>query len=101
MIGCDHTHRHDIIRGCNDRTTGHRNHGIEIASGKRVGEIADVIGEKCMDEREVGLQCGLEQIALPVDINLALPLLDDGANSRGSEDAAQSATSGSYPLDEG
>src|SRR5262249_33862127 len=88
MIGCNHAHRHDMIQGCNDRTPGHRNHRIEIAGGKRVGEITDVIGEKCMDEREVGLQCGLEQIALSVDINLALPLLDNGANSSGSEDAA-------------
>src|SRR5262249_53033330 len=53
-----------------------------------------------MDEREVGLQCGLDQIALSVDIDLPLPLLDNGANSRGSEDTAKSATSGSYPLDE-
>src|SRR5215510_2766990 len=100
MIGCDHPHRHDVIRGCNHRVTGHRDHGVEIAGGERVGKIANVIGEKCMDEREVGLQCGLDQIALSVDIDLPLPLLDNGANSRGSEDTAKSATSGSYPLDE-
>jgi hypothetical protein len=77
-----------MIRGGNDRAAGHRNHRIEIAGGQGIGEIAHVIGEECMDEREVRLQCGLEQIALSVDINLALPLLDNGAHASGCEDAA-------------
>src|SRR5262245_38161144 len=56
MIGRDHTHGYDVVRGYDNRVRGHGDHRVEIACGQCVGEIARVIGEKGVHECEVGAQ---------------------------------------------
>ena len=50
---------HDVL-GFNDHRVGrHGDYRIEIARGERVAEIADVVGEKRVYQREIGAQRGL------------------------------------------
>src|SRR6516225_291764 len=81
VIRRNHAHRDDMLGVHDHGVGGHRDDRIEIARGERVGEIAEVIRKKCLEEREVGPQWGLQQIVLPVHLDLALAFLDDGADA--------------------
>src|ERR1700731_649039 len=59
VIGRDYTHRHDMVRGHDDSVRRHGDERIEIACSKRVGQIAYIVGEKRMNQREIGAQSGL------------------------------------------
>jgi hypothetical protein len=50
MIGRDYADRHDVVRARTDRLRRHRDHGIEIAGGQGVGEIAEVIAEESLHQ---------------------------------------------------
>ena len=54
-------------------TGRHRDHRIEIARRQRVGEISQIVGEKRLQQREVGAQRFLEQDTRAIDFDLALP----------------------------
>src|SRR5262245_5444584 len=71
MIGCDHTHRYNVIRGYDNRVRGHGDHRVEIARSQRVGEIAGVIGKKGVHECEIGAQRGFQQIAFAINLEPA------------------------------
>src|SRR5215203_6532959 len=51
-----------VFRLNEDRVCGHRHHRIEIAGGEGVAEVAEVVGDKRMHEREVGAQSRLQQV---------------------------------------
>ena len=62
VIGRDHAHRHDVLGVDDDGVGRHRDHRIEVARGERVGQVADVVGEERLHQREVGAQRRLQQV---------------------------------------
>src|SRR5262249_268109 len=57
----------DNVFGCHDSCIrGHRDDRVEIAGCQSVREISKIVRKKSIDEREVGVQCGFEEIALPI-----------------------------------
>ena len=78
----------------------HRHHGIEIARRQGVGEIAEVIRQKCVHQREIGAQRSLEQVRLAVNLDLLLAFLDEGADAGRRQYAAEAAAAGADALHE-
>ena len=56
MIWRNETYRHNMFRCDNGCLTSHRDDRVKISRGQRVGKIAEIVGEKCTDQREVGAQ---------------------------------------------
>ena len=81
-------------------SAGHRDHRIEVSSGQRVAQIAEIVGKECLHQREVGAECDFEQIALAVHFDALLAALDRRADAGLRQDAAQSITAGADALDE-
>jgi hypothetical protein len=81
MVGCDHANRNDVFRGNDDSIGCHRHHGIEIARCQGLGEIAEVICQKCVNQREIGAERSLQQELLAVNLDLLLAFLDEGADA--------------------
>ena len=54
VIGRDHPDRDDVLCVDDDGGCRHRDHRVEVARGERVREIADIVGEEGLDQREVG-----------------------------------------------
>ena len=52
MIGRDDADRNDMLGTGNDRLGGHRNHGIEIAGGQGIAQIAEIVGDEGLDQRK-------------------------------------------------
>src|SRR5689334_23602702 len=46
LIGGDGPHGHDMLRIDDDGVGRHRDHGIEVARGEYVGEIAEIVGQE-------------------------------------------------------
>lgn len=69
--------------------------------GQCVGEIAEVVGQKCVDQGELRPQRGLEQKRSAIDFNLALAFCNRSANAGWREHASETATTGANALDEG
>ena len=51
----------------------HRHDRVEVACRQRIGEVAEIVGQEGMHQREMGAQRGLEQVSLAVDLDLRLP----------------------------
>src|SRR6516164_10743069 len=58
VIGSDQSHGNDILGRDNHSVGRHRHHGIEVARGERVGEVAEIVGKEGVDQREVRVQRG-------------------------------------------
>ena len=87
--------------GFHDHRVGrHGDHRVEVARRQRVVEIADVVGEKRLHQREIGAQRGLEQVGLALDLDALLPFLHDGAHARGRQHAAKAEAAGADALDQ-
>ena len=84
-----------------DGVGGHRHDRIEIARGQRIGEVAEIVGEEGMHQREIGAQRGLEQVRLAVDLDPLLAFLDQRADAGRRQHAAEAAAAGADALDEG
>src|SRR6187551_2633221 len=69
-------YRNNVVGAGNDSVGSHRDDRVEIAGGQRVTQIADIIGQESLHQREVGPQRGLKQIGLSSDFNLLLAVLD-------------------------
>ena len=54
VIGRDDPHWYDMLGGDDDRVRRRGHHRIEIARGQGVGKIAKIVGEKRMDQCEIG-----------------------------------------------
>ena len=61
MVGRDDADRNDVFGGDDDGVGRHRHHRIEIARRQGVGEVAGIIGQECVHQREIGAQRGLQQ----------------------------------------
>jgi hypothetical protein len=70
-----------MVGGDNDSVRSHGDDRIKVPRGKDVGEIADVIGDERMNEREVGSQGGFQQLFLPVHLDFAFVLFSEGAEA--------------------
>ena len=99
MVGRDDADRNDVLGCDNDRIGRHRHHGIEVASGQRIGEIAKVVGQKCVDQRKIRAKRRLEQEVLAVNLDLALAFLDNRADACRRQHASKTAPAGPDTLD--
>jgi hypothetical protein len=101
MVGRDHSDRNDMFGGDDHRVGGHRHDRIEVAGREGIGEVAGIVGKKCMYQREIGAQRGLQQICLPIHIDLLLTFLDEGAHAGRCQHSTEAAAAGTDALDEG
>ena len=74
--------------------------GLKLRAVKRVGKVAEIVGEKRIDQREIRAQRGLEQVALSVQVDPLLAFLDNGADACRREHAAKPAAAGADALDQ-
>ena len=101
MIRRNQPHRHNVL-GCHDRRIRrHRNDRIEVSRSQDVREVPEIVGKERIDQREVGVQCRLKQIAFPVDFDFLLAFLNNGADAGGRQHAAQAGATSPDALDEG
>jgi len=99
MVGPDDADGHDVLRRHDHGIGRHRHNRIEVARSQRVGEVAEIVGEKGVHQGELRPQCGLEQVRLAVDLDLALALRDECADAGRREHAAEAAATGPDTLD--
>ncbi len=92
--------RNDVLRRDDDSIGRHRHDGIEIARRQGVGEIAKVIRQKSVDQREVRAKRRFEQEVLAVDVDLTLALFDHRSDARRRQYAPQATAAGPDAFDE-
>src|SRR6516164_10505845 len=100
MVGSNQSYRHDVLGGDDGRVRGHGDNGIKVSRGQGVGKIAEVIGEKSVDQCKLRVKGCFDQVGLAVDLNLLLALFDDRADTCWGQHAAQSTTAGANAFDE-
>ncbi len=100
VIRTDDAGRDDVVGLDDHGIGGHRDHRVEIARGQRVREVAEVVGEERVDEREVRAQCGLDEVILAAHVDLLLALLDDGTDAGRGEDTAEPEATRADALDQ-
>src|SRR5262249_22087152 len=88
MLGCD-----------NSRLGSHGHDRIEIASCQGIGQIAEIVGEKCIHQGEVGAQRRLNQVAFSIDVDLLLSFLNGRSDSGRSQYSTEPKTAGANALD--
>ena len=71
-----------LIRG------GHRHHRIEIAGRQRIAQVAEIVGEECLHQREIGAQRDFEQIAFAAHVDTLLAVLHRCADAGLCQNAA-------------
>ena len=81
MVWRDETHGHNMLR-CNNRgCSSHSHNWIEISTRQSVRKVAEIVSEKRTDQCKVGAQRRFNQVALSVDFDSLLALLNDRAKS--------------------
>ena len=100
MIGRDDADRNDVLRSHDHGVGRHRHHRVEVAGGQHIGEIAEVIGQKGVNKRELSAERGLQQVRLAVDLDLALAFGNQCADARRRQYAAETAAPGANALGE-
>ena len=101
MIGRDHPNRNDVFGIGDNGRTCHCNDRIEVARRKSVRKIAEVVGEKGMDQRKIGSKRCFEEVFRAIHIDLAFPFFNHSADARWRQHATEATAAGPYPLDEG
>jgi hypothetical protein len=79
----------DMVRRGDHRISGHGHYGVVVACGQRIGEVAYVVGNKCVHEREIRPKRRFQQVLLALQFDLALALFDQCADARRCENAAE------------
>src|SRR4029077_10126456 len=88
-----------MLRVDDDRLRGHGDHRIEIARRQRVREVAEIVGQKRLHQREIRGKRRVQQVLATVDLELALALLHDGPDAGGREDASEAVARRADTLD--
>src|SRR5262245_26963167 len=99
MVGRYNANRDDVVGADDNGFSGHRHHRIEVTSGKRIAEVAKIIGEKSLYQREVGAERRFQQVGLSIDLDALLAVLDRRAEACLRQDTAQSASTRADALD--
>src|SRR5262245_14421132 len=81
MIWRDHTDGHDIVGTGDHSPGGHSDYRIEIASGQRIAQIAQIVGDERLHQGKVRSERDLEQIGFSCHLDTLLADLDRGANA--------------------
>ena len=63
-------------------------------------QVADVVGDKRLHQREVGTERGLEEIGFALDLDALLAFLDDRADAGRRQHAAEPVAAGADALDQ-
>ena len=90
----------DVLGGRDHRVARHRYDRVVVARCQRVGEVAEVVGEKRVHQREVGAQRDLDEIGPAVHLDRLLAFLDFGANAGRRQHAAEAVAAGADLLDQ-
>ena len=77
---------------------GGRHHRIEVARGLAVDEIALGVALPGIDDREVGDEAALHDVALAVELALLLALGDHGAGAGRGEEGRNAGAAGADAL---
>ena len=80
---------------------GGGHHGVEVAGGLAVDEVAGGVGLPGADEGEVGLEPALHEVGAAVEFAGLLTLGDEGANAGGGEEGGDAGSAGADALGEG
>src|SRR5207237_3833400 len=99
MVGRNDAHGHDVFRRYDHGVCRHGHDRVEIACGQHVGEIAEVIGQKGVNQGKLRPQRSFEQKLLSVDLYLALALGHRSADAGWRENASETATTGANAFD--
>src|SRR5260370_1329023 len=91
LIGRPDANRHDVLRRHDHGVGRHRHDGVEVTRRQRVGEVAEVICQKCVNQGELRPQRGLEQKRRPVYLDLALAFCHQRANAGWREHPSETA----------
>src|SRR5829696_10338453 len=94
VVGRDDADRHDIVGRDEDRISHHGHQWVEVPSREGVGEIAKVVAQERVHEREVGPQRGLKQIRPAVDLDRAFAVLNHRADPGWRENSTEAAAAG-------
>src|SRR5258708_15646298 len=86
------SYRNDLLGLSKDDIRGHGDQGVEVASGHRVSQIADMVSTARIDQRELGAQGFFQQKVPAVDLDRALALLHRRAHPRGRKNAPPAMT---------
>src|SRR3954451_11148140 len=100
MVRRDDSDRDDVV-GCRDYgVRRHRHHWIEIPRGQRVSEIAEVVSEKRMHQREVCANREFYQVSATICLDSLLVSLNFGAYPGRRQHAAEPTAAGPDLLDQ-
>ena len=55
----------------------HRHDRVKSAGGERILKIAQIIGQKRMNQGQIGTQCGFQKIGFPIHRNLLFAFLTE------------------------
>ena len=77
---------------------GGRHHGIKIARGFAIDEVAPLIALPCLHEGEVGVQSALHEVGASIELSYLFALGDNCADSCGREEGGNAGASGSNAL---
>src|SRR5579871_5388301 len=94
MIRCNEPDWNDMVGRSDGALGGHGDDWIEVSRSQDIGQIAEIIGEKGIYQREVGPQCRLDQVVLAIQFDLPLALLNDCANPGWCQHATEAKSTG-------
>ena len=80
---------------------GGGHHGVEVARGAAVDEVALRVAAPGFDEGEVGFEGGLEEVRFAVEVAGLLAVGDDGADAGGGVEGGDACAAGADALGEG
>src|ERR1700719_148284 len=100
VVGVDDSGLDQMLDLCNGDLRGRRHHRIEVARGLPVNEVAFAIGSPSMNDRKIGDQATLHNIALSVEVADFLALRHQGADTCLGEECRNAGAAGAYPLRE-
>src|SRR4051794_16584486 len=100
LIGRNHANGYDVIGARHDRCTGHRHDGIEVARGQPIGEVAEVVGEERVNQREVSTKRDFNKKNPAIYVDLLLALFNLGADPSRCQYAAEPVAARTDLLDQ-
>src|SRR6516165_11686675 len=99
MIWRNHANRHYVVRIADNFCACHCYHWVEVARRERVDEIAQIIGQEGVHEREVRRQRRFDEVCLAIELDALSAFLREGSYACWREDPAEAVTRRANSLD--
>src|SRR5262245_42697559 len=100
MIGRHHADWYDIVGANDNGATRHRDHWIEIARSQRIAQVSEIVGEERLDECEISMKSGFNEVASSIDLHCFLAILDGRPDPCLRQDTAETISAGAYSFDQ-